>query len=313
MIDLINFEQYEQNDRMYGGAAGRKLGVIIDNENYIVKFPGNLKDKNLSTVKLSYSNSPVCEYIGSHVYESIGLPVHETKLGEYRGKIVVGCKDFLADTDKLIEFEKIKVTFMPAFVDSNGEETNGTGTDLQEVIMTIREHPLLQKIEGVEDRFWDMFVGDALIGNPDRNNGNWGIIKRADGAICLAPIYDNGNCLNNKWDEDKMKGAIADSQTLDNESYRRKTCVFLQKEHHIKPYEFIFSKKNKMCNEAVKRLVPKMNMKEINHIICEIPCISDVQKAFYSKMIENRYQKIMLPTLHELERTFHPGIYIPER
>ncbi len=62
-----------------------------------------------------------------------------------------------------------------------------------EIIMTIKEHPFLQDISGVIERFWDMFIIDALIGNTDRNNSNWGIVLRKDGSKELAPVYDNGN------------------------------------------------------------------------------------------------------------------------
>lgn len=162
MTEMVDFTEYKQNIRVYGGAAGRKLGIVMDGENYIVKFPGNLKEKDLKTVNLSYSNSPISEYIGSHVYEIIGIPVHETKLGFYNGRIVVGCRDFLAEGEQLPEFEKIKVTFLPKFLDSGGNETNGTGTDLQEILLTIREHPIFSAVSGVEERFWDMFIGDAF-------------------------------------------------------------------------------------------------------------------------------------------------------
>ena len=62
-----------------------------------------MKDKQLKNIKMSYSNAPVSEYIGSHVYELIGMPVHETKLGVYKNRVVVGCKDFLSEGENLIE------------------------------------------------------------------------------------------------------------------------------------------------------------------------------------------------------------------
>ena len=30
---------------------------------------------------ISYSTTPLSEYLGSHIYESIGLETHDTKLG----------------------------------------------------------------------------------------------------------------------------------------------------------------------------------------------------------------------------------------
>lgn len=308
MIEMIYFEDCPINDRVYGGAARRKLGVVYEGQNYILKFPGNLKDKQLKNIKTSYSNAPVSEYIGSHAYELIGMPVHETKLGVYKNRVVVGCKDFLLEGENLIEFEKIKVTFLPPFLDSNGEETNGTGTDLQEVLMTIQEHPMLNRISGIEEHFWNMFVVDAFIGNPDRNNANWGIIKKADGSFSITPVYDNGNCLNNRWDDETMKKVLIDPGIMENESYKRKTNIFMIKEHHVKPCEYIYTKRNEKCNEAVKRLVPKIDMEKIKSMIYEIPCISDVRKKFYTSMISMRYEKVLLPTFQELVNMRSRGI-----
>ena len=155
---------------------------------YLLKVQGNLKEQHMKNINLSYSNSPVCEYIGSKIYELVGLPVHNTILGTRNDKIVVACEDFLMDGDRLYEFDKIKVTFEPRFLDSNGNETNGVGVDLYEIMMTIQEHPFLQDVPGVQEHFWNMFVIDALIGNTDRNNSNWGIILRKDGA-------KNSTCL----------------------------------------------------------------------------------------------------------------------
>lgn len=67
----------------------------------------------------------------------VGLAVHNTILGTRNEKIVVACEDFLEDGDRLYEFDKIKVTFEPHFFDSNGNETNGVGVDLYEIMMTI--------------------------------------------------------------------------------------------------------------------------------------------------------------------------------
>ena len=152
----------------------------------------------MKNIQLSYSNSPVCEYIGSQIYGFLGFPVHDTVLGFRNEKTVVACADFLEDGDRLYEFDKIKVTFDPPFLDSSGNETNGVGVDLYEILMTIQEHPFLKGLDLVQEHFWNMFVVDALIGNTDRNNSNWGVIVRGNGKKELAPVYDNGNCLNSK-------------------------------------------------------------------------------------------------------------------
>ena len=89
---------------MYGGTAGRKMGITYEGKDFLLKFPGNLKEQQMKNINLSYSNSPVCEYIGSKIYEIVGLPVHNTILGTRNNKIVVACEDFLEKEDKLYEY-----------------------------------------------------------------------------------------------------------------------------------------------------------------------------------------------------------------
>ena len=90
---IISFDGYPQNLEAYGGRSCFKLGINYNGERYMIKFPANLKDRQLKNVERSYSNSPVSEYIGSHIYEALGIPVHETVLGIRDKKVVVGCKD----------------------------------------------------------------------------------------------------------------------------------------------------------------------------------------------------------------------------
>ena len=60
--------------------------------------------------------------------------------------------------------------------------------------------------------FWDIFIVDALIGNWDRHNGNWGFLYEVDtDTMTLAPIYDCGSCLFPQADAEIMQ-AVLDSQ-----------------------------------------------------------------------------------------------------
>lgn len=302
-MELINFNEYKQNQRLYGGTAGRKIGITYNGKEYLLKFPGNLKEQQMKNINLSYSNSPVCEYIGSKIYELIGLPVHNTILGMRNGKVVVACEDFLEDGDRLYEFDKIKVTFEPHFLDSNGNETNGVGVDLYEIMMTIQEHPFLQDVSGVKERFWDMFIIDALIGNTDRNNSNWGIILRKDGSKELAPVYDNGNCLNNKWDDEKMQIVMEDSAKMEAEAYKARRCIFELQGRRINPYHVMESMEYQECSEAICRLTSKIGycMDKIQAMIKEIPVLSETQKNFFITMIKYRYEYVLLPLYQKIE------------
>ena len=95
-MKIYDFNELETNTLVYGGHSGKKLGVVINGENWFLKFPKSIKNLTRK-VEISHTTSPLSEYIGSHIYESIGIPVHETKLGIKNGKVVVACKDFRKD------------------------------------------------------------------------------------------------------------------------------------------------------------------------------------------------------------------------
>lgn len=83
-------------------------------------------------------------------------------------KTVVACGDFTEGGKKLIEFAQLKNTC----IDS---EQNGYGTELSSILEAIEEQTLLPS-GMLREFFWDMFIADALLGNFDRHNGNWGIL-----------------------------------------------------------------------------------------------------------------------------------------
>lgn len=305
-MKMLNFDHCQEDyTRAYGGMAGRKIPIIYQNEAYLLKLPGNLKDRGLKNVELSYSNSPFSEYIGSHIYEILGVNVHKTLLGIYhqegKEKIVCACKDFESDGGKLLEFRELKVSFSGDIVDSEGYDTDGNGTDLVDTLQTILKHPILQSCTGVMERFWDMFVVDAFIGNPDRNNGNWGILVYPDKKVSLAPVYDNGSSLNCRWSDERMKAYIEQRSLLENQAYRAKTCIYKLHGRNINPYHLIQGGKFPECDEAVKRIVSRIDLLEIKKMIDEIPCMSEIRKQYYKEILSLRMDKILEPTLNRIQ------------
>ena len=147
-----------------------------------------------------------------------------------------------------------------------------------------------------------MFVMDALIGNTDRNNSNWGIILRKDGSKKIAPVYDNGNCLNNKWDDAKMQKVMEDTRQMEAEAYKARRCIFKLKGKAINPYHLMESMDYPECSAAVRRLTPKMGscISKIREIIEEIPILTEIQKQFYTLIIEYRYENVLLPICQKL-------------
>jgi hypothetical protein len=72
----------------------------------------------------------------------------------------------------------------------------------------------------------DTLFFDALIGNTDRHQDNWGLLWR-DGQARMAPAFDNGRSLGHEISPDKMR-AFADPARVDR--YLRKGM------HHVRRY-----------------------------------------------------------------------------
>ena len=295
--DLINFNNCPTNTRMYGGLAGNKIGIIYNNENYLIKYPQNLKNIRMKNVNLSYSNAPICEYLGSHIYEILGIPVHKTILGERQGKIVVACKDFLNQGDRLYEFREIKTTFeyesKQEVENETDNTTSGNGVDLKEILFVLENHPILQQIPEIKKRFWDMFVVDAFIGNGDRNNGNWGIISHYNDKLELSPVYDNGNCLNNKWDDEKIQNCMKDNTMLETIAYKGVFCIFTNKEKKINPFQYLSKTNNMDALKSFGVIYQKLldNEDKIKALITKTDLLSDIQKEFYTSLLDIRLHK----------------------
>lgn len=197
MIEIADLRDCASSGLFYGGRAGQKEGILIEGEPWIAKYPRTTRDlagKHLP----SYASSPVSEYLGSHIYELLGIPVHETMLGYRAGKIVCACRDFTFPNGRLFEFKEDKNALSDDDAGFSSAPSDGEVILLGDVLAAIETSDLLRRVPGVRERFWDMFVVDAFIKNPDRNNGSWGVLVTAPMTYELAPVYDMGSSLFSK-------------------------------------------------------------------------------------------------------------------
>lgn len=292
---MIDFTDLPRRKKTYTGANGSKIAVMYNDELYMLKFPVP-PSRN---TEMSYTNGCVSEYLGSHIFEIIGIPVQETLLGTFmkngREKVVVACKDFTTDDSVLQDFASLKNTI----IDS---EHNGYGTELSDILTAIEEQQSIDPAE-LKKHFWNIFIVDALIGNWDRHNGNWGFLyNRRTDEITLAPIYDCGSCLYPQADETIMEATLNDHAERDLRIFQIPLSGIKIDGKKINYFDFISSLQNKDCNAALKRIVPKINMQKIYTLIDETPFITELQKKFYKTMLAERKEKILDKSLQLLRR-----------
>lgn len=281
--------------RAYNGANGKKIAVEYKGETYMLKFPPSASNK---PTHLSYTNSCISEYIASHIFNMLGIKCHDTILGTFRvgekEKIVCACKDFTTDGKELFDFCSIKNTV----IDS---EHGGTGTELFDVLETIEKQEYVNP-EYLTEHFWNVFVVDSLLGNFDRHNGNWGFLyDKETNSAEVAPVFDCGSCLLPQADENTMRKVLESETELESRIYRFPTSALKMNNVKINYYEFLMNTDNEDCRAAIKRIVPKIDIDEINAFIDTVPYISDLQREFYTKYIMERYEKIMLPAYENIQ------------
>ena len=285
MIDFSNCATYKKT---YGGANGNKLCIAYNGEKYMLKFPSHPTKKT----ELSYANGCISEYICCHIYNMLGIPAQGTLLGTYtqngKEKIVVACGDLEKNGYTLKDFASLK----NAVIDS---KSNGYGTELSDILDTIELQTYTDPIE-LKRRFWAMFVVDALLGNFDRHNGNWGFLYNAEtDDFVLSPVYDCGSCLYPQADKTMITKIMENKGELHSRIFNFPTSAIKQNDKKINYYDFLMSTDNADCLASLMDIYKRTDFNKISLFIENTEGIDDLQKRFYKTMLSSRLEMILEP------------------
>lgn len=285
MIDFTNCPRVP--GRAYNGANGKKIAVLYHGENWILKFPSNVKSRPNDQ---SYSNSCVSEHLGSTIFRLLGIPAQETLLGIHvngRTKVVCACKDFTSPGIRLYDFCSIKNTV----IDS---ETGGTGTELADVLATIEQQTFMDPIP-VMERFWQMFVVDALLGNFDRHNGNWGfLVNEMTGETSLAPVFDCGSCLLPQADDRIMQLCLDNENEMNARIYTFPGSMLKINDRKINYYDYVNGPHHDGLDHALSQLVPLIKALDLESLVNDISFLSPLQRQFYISYLKKRRDLLFL-------------------
>jgi len=281
-LDLSNIEK--NHSKHYGGRNGRKMCIILDGVEYMVKFP----DRAKRNPNMSYTHDNFSEHIGCRIFQSLGIDTQDTLLirDTHTGKVVVACKDLEQDGFVLKEFAFMK----NAIIES---ETGGYDTELDEVLNAIDTQQILDR-DKLTAYFWDMFVADALIGNTDRHNGNWSYLKNiVTGEVKLCPVYDCGSSLYSRIEEAGMDDVLGDKLKIEERIYAFPYSQIKQNHKHIRYAQFLATTDNEDCLSALSKISKHIDMQKINEIVDETPYMTDMHKIFLKTMLAERKERII--------------------
>lgn len=282
----MDFSNCKMSVEVYGGASGKKRGIIFNGENYMLKFPHNVKKQELG---ITYNNSCISEYVGCHIFANLGFNTQETLLSTYNDKIVVACKDFVIDGYSLKNFYSLKNSVL-------SDENEPEDTELNNILNVFKEQTqfpqMTEKI--LKEFFWEMFIVDAFLANFDRHNGNWGFLtNRITGDVKFAPIFDCGSCLFPYTTTDEaFKIALKDKQLQYSIVDFPLSIIRLNREK-INYFNFLTQTNNKECLEALVKITDKIDIKQIHQIVDETPYISDLNKEFLKFTLQDRQERLL--------------------
>lgn len=290
MIDITNFEKAASD---FEGSE-RKFAIFYNNEVYMIKEPDPVREKNN---ELHYMNNTYSEYIGCKIFETLDIPVQETFLAKYTrpdGKIetVIACKDFREKGEQLYEADK----FAKSLIDSSNI-TKPDLEDIQHIFYSVQ--PKLN--ENAEQRFWDTFVIDGLIGNPDRHLGNWGFLSKDRINFTLAPIYDCGSSLGALVSDKVIQKCLEKPGIMSNVECNLSARFLINGERVT--YREVFNNPPEKLKKSMKEIIPKIDLTKIAKIINSTPDINESREKYIFDSLKMRYEQILLRSLKKLHKT----------
>ena len=294
MIERIDFTSCEPGYKTYQGANGAKRSVYYNGELYMLKFPHAATKNPL----LHYSNDLIAEYLGSSIFNILGIEAQKTLLGifsknESDGSCktydIVACKDF-ADARNGLMFQDF-ASLKNEVVSSS---TGGYSTDIDGLEDAFDKQKRVDS-QRLREFFWDMFIVDAYLANFDRHNGNWGFITDIrTGRWRIAPVYDCGSCLYPQADEETKQEIMTSKAALDIRIYQRPLSALNYKGKKVGYLEFISSGVNTSCTAALHRISRMIEdrQSEIETLLEKTP-LSSLDRKFYSFILSKRKEMIL--------------------
>lgn len=214
-IDITDWKKDEQYEIFPIGA--RDKGMIWSPRNGIddikPEWPYLFKE-SITRYPDQYWVELVAYIVSKHL--NVDVPkvfpaLKKTEDGVICGSLIEWFYDI--ESERFIHAGNYFKRLIPNFDDKTGREHN-----LSTMSLLIRYFSIKANLQ-TEGLFWlaDMVLFDALIGNTDRHQDNWGVIfSTVANESRLSPLFDNGTSLGHErfieriqgWDTDRIKGYI---------------------------------------------------------------------------------------------------------
>lgn len=308
IIDISNWK-YE-NINVSGSKEKRWYRSLDKNQLALFKLPVSMTSQ-IPQGEGESTGEVWSEKICSEIGNCMGFPTHNVDIGalviddesiEYyglkgknvqTGQKVFGalCWSFLDETsDSLVEGADMIMDF---------DETYDRDTLRGK--REIYNFDLLYRLfyeNGILDNLFQMIIFDTLIGNTDRHQDNFGVIRDEEtGQQKFAPLYDNSSSLGREMNERRIKLMLRDGNMFNSYIFGNKSSTLIRWENSwtkkkLNIIEFYEKVKCSHPQEVKKYLSNVANLTDeiLENIIYKVPTIvmSEPKKELVKKILKAR-------------------------
>jgi len=277
--------------------SSRIENLFIDGEEYLLKMP------DFPKIAETTDTSPSSEYMGCEILKSLGLDAQETELvmfddywylssGGLEERRAAGClcrymgKVVRLDLNLRNALWRDKVDYPRfAYLDDYARFLQSYGFDLTD--------------DEFRKFYCRLFIADALIGNPNRNNSNIGINVDDPFRPFLSPVFSCRSAFFPKESDAWYEERISDPELMLSTVMSLQSAVCLTGRTRINYAEFLQSNDcPKEVISALKDMVPRIDLNTIENIIKNTPFTTDTKKEFSWNMVNMMYSRVFLPALN---------------
>jgi len=284
--DFSNWEVYDGAHE--GSGRSEKIWLInsVTGQIGLFKFKKDLETKD-----------HVSEKLASDLAALLEIPCAQVEIGTFKQR--EGSMSYLInkDSEELIEGISLINQYYPNY---SAEKMYDSSLDEQYsihmLVKSIRKYGLLKDL-------LKMLVFDYLIGNSDRHQNNWAIIKQGDGIYKFSPLYDNSSSLCCYVTEDKVQQYLGNDLNRLYSLVRTKSrsIVRIDAKRKIRPtHEELLIYINQHYHHEVKEFIDlvklKINDVSLNEILMKYPepVLSQSRKNLIKRFIIEKVKLMVI-------------------
>ena len=197
---IFDFEElndwHETNDFLDTSSKSEKVWLKNSKTNSIALFKYPKSEETFEHIS---------EHLAFEIGKLLGIQCSEIHLGIFNSR--KGSLSYLVhdiNTESLIEgVNFIQVQFPTYDSDKLIDPTSNKIYSVEMIISSLISNTLRQE-------FMYVLLFDFIIGNSDRHQNNWALIRDEEGYYRLSPLYDNGSSLCSYVPEDKIPDFLSD-------------------------------------------------------------------------------------------------------